>query len=110
MSSKAIKFQFIPAEYVCAFKINENEEGDGTSVLEDSLFYAKLYLMLLLFKIVSIVLYSNDTKVNYIKVSGVDKNISNKIQEIAREKQSRQINLMDLMSYTSIINKIGCII
>ena len=107
MSSKAIKFQFIPAEYVCAFKINENEEGDGTSVLEDSLFYAKLYLMLLLFKIVSIVLYSNDTKVNYIKVSGVDKNISNKIQEIAREKQSRQINLMDLMSYTSSINKIG---
>ena len=45
MSSKAIKFQFIPAEYVCAFKINENEEGDGTSVLEDSLFYAKLYFL-----------------------------------------------------------------
>ena len=107
LNSKSIKFQFIPAEYVTEFKINENEEGDGVSVLEDSLFYAKLYLMLLLFKIVSIVLYSNDTKVNYIKTSGIDKNIANKIQEIAREKQARQINLMDLMSYTSIVNKIG---
>lgn len=107
LNSKSIRFQFIPAEYVVDFKVNEDENGDGVSALEDSLFYAKLYLMLLLFKIVSIVLYSNDTKVNYIKTSGIDKNIANKIQEIAREKQSRQINLMDLMSYTSIINKIG---
>ena len=105
--NKKIKFQFIPAEYIVPFKIDEDEDGDGQSMIKDSLFYAKLYLMLLLFKIMSIVLYSNDTKVNYIRKSGIDKDIANQIEEIARIKQSRQINIMDLFSYTTLINKIG---
>jgi len=107
LGKKKIRFQYIPAEYVCEFKINEDEEGEGTSILEGSLFYAKLYLLLLLFKITSIILYSNDTKVNYIKTSGVDKDITKKIQRIARDKQNHQINIMDLMSYTTLLRKIG---
>lgn len=107
LNHKRIKFQFIPAEYICPFKINEDEEGNGTSIIEPSLFYAKLYLMLLLFKIMSIVLYSNDTRVNYVRSSGIDKNLANKIQDIARTKQERNINLMDLFSYTTLIRKVG---
>lgn len=107
IQNKRIKFQFIPAEYIIPFKIDEDELGNGQSMIKDSLFYAKLYLMLLLFKIMSIVLYSNDTKVNYIRKSGIDKDIANQIEEIARIKQSRQINIMDLFSYTTLINKIG---
>lgn len=96
LNEKRIKFQFIPAEYIQVFKIDQDEKGHGQSMIKKSLFYAKLYLMLLLFKIMSIILYSNDTKVNYIKSSGISKNIANKVQEIARMKQSRQINIMDL--------------
>jgi hypothetical protein len=107
IQNKKIKFQFIPAEYMVPFKIDEDENGNGQSMIKDSLFYAKLYLMLLLFKIMSIVLYSNDTKVNYIRKSGIDKDIANQIEDIARLKQSRQINIMDLFSYTTLINKIG---
>ena len=107
LNTKKIKFQFIPAEYICAFKVNEDVDGNGTSILQPSLFYAKLYLMLLLFKIMSIILYSNDTRVNYIKQSGIDKNIANKIQEIARKKQERKLNLLDLFSYTTLVKKIG---
>lgn len=107
LNSKKLKFQFIPAEYVCEFKVNEDENGEGTSMIEPSLFYAKLYLLLLLFKIVSIILYSNDQKVNYIRTSGIDKNISNKVQEIARDKLNHQVNIMDLMSYTTLLRKIG---
>lgn len=107
LNNKRIKFQFIPAEYVTEFKINEDVDGNGVSMIEPSLFYAKLYLMLLLFKIASIVLFSNDTKVNYVRTSGVDKNISNKIQQIARDKQTHQINIYDMMSYTGLLKKIG---
>lgn len=107
LSQKRIKFQFIPAEYMQVFKIDEDENGNGQSMLKRSLFYGKLYLMLLLFKIMSIILYSNDQKVNYVRNSGIDKNIVNKIQDIIRTKQSRQINMMDLFSYTTLINKIG---
>ena len=107
LNSKKLKFQFIPAEYVCEFKVNEDENKNGVSMIEPSLFYAKLYLLLLLFKITSIILYSNDQKVNYIRTSGIDKNISNKIQEIARDKQNHKVNIMDLMSYTTMLRKVG---
>lgn len=107
LNNKKIKFQFIPKEFIVPFKINEDETGHGRSIIEPSLFYAKLYLMLLLFKMMTIILNSNDTKVNYIKQSGIEKNIMNKVQEIARKKQSRQITLTDMFSYTTLINKIG---
>lgn len=107
LNEKRIKFQFIPKEYVVHFKVNKDVDGNGVSMLQKSLFYAKLYLMLLLFKIMSIILYSNDQKVNYLRTSGIDTNLINKVQDIARQKQSRNINLMDLFSYTTLINKIG---
>lgn len=107
LNEKRLKFQFIPSEYVQVFKIEEDENGKGRSMIKDSLFYAKLYLMLLLFKITSIILYSNDEKVNYVKQSGIDKDLANKVQEIARIKQNRRINITDLFSYTTLINKVG---
>lgn len=107
LNEKRLKFQYIPVEYIQEFKIDEDEDGNGQSMIKKSLFYAKLYLMLLLFKIMSIVMNSNDMKVNYIKSSGIDKNIVNKVQEIARIKQSRQINMYDLFNYTTLVNKVG---
>lgn len=107
LSEQSVKFQFVPKEYMVAFKIDKDIDGNGTSMLEGSMFYAKLYLMLLLFKIMSIIVYSNDTKVNYIKQSGIDKNLINKVQQIAIQKQARTINIFDLFNYSTLINKIG---
>ena len=105
--SKQIKFQFIPADYVVEYTVNEDADGNGQSVLNKALFYAKLYLALLIFKMVSIVSKSNDQRVYYVKNSGMDTNITNKIQEVARSVKGRQINFMDLLNYNSIISKIG---
>ena len=107
LNEKKLKFQFIPVEYMQVFKIDEDVDGHGQSMIKKSLFYAKLYLMLLLFKIMSIILNSNDTKVNYLKKSGIDKNLSNQVENIARIRQNRQINMSDLFSYTTLINKVG---
>lgn len=107
LNNQRIRFQFIPQEYIVAFKVSEDENGNGASIIEPSLFYAKLYLMLLLFNMMSIILYSNDQRINYVKNSGIDKNVRKKIEEIARNKQMRQINVMDMFSYTSLINKLG---
>lgn len=107
LNENRVKMQFIPSEYIVRFKIDEDIDGNGTSMIKKSLFYAKLYLMILLFKIMSIIMYSNDQKINYIKQSGLDKNLANRVQEIARLQQSRQINISDLFSYTTLINKVG---
>lgn len=104
---KKIKFQFIPIDYITEFKVNTNEEDEGTSILLPSLFYAKLYLSLLLFKMISIITKSNDTKIYYVKSSGIDTNVVNKLQEIVRGIKSRQINFLELMNYNSMISKIG---
>lgn len=107
LNNKRVTFQYIPAEYIVPFKINEDEEGNGTSVVEPSLFYAKLYLILLLFKMTSIVSNSNDTKVHYLRTSGISKDVSSAVQEIARRMQSRQVNIADMFSYNTLVNKIG---
>lgn len=107
LNENRVCFQFVPKEYIFNFKIDTDENNHGRSMLEDSLFYAKLYLMLLLFKMMSIIMYSNDQKVNYVRQSGINKDLTNKVQSLIRQKQARTINMMDLFSYTTLINKVG---
>ena len=105
--NKTLHFQFIPAEYVCEFKVNEDEDGHGHSMLEKSLFYAKLYLALLMYTLITYMSRSADTRIYYVKNSGIDTNYSNKVQEIARDIKSKQIKFTDLLSYNSITSKVG---
>lgn len=107
MYKKDVKFQFIPKEYMTEFKVNEDDDGNGTSILTKSLFYAKLYLSLLLFKMDAIVSKSNDTRVYYVKNSGMEQNITNQVQSVARTVKSKQMNITDLLNYRSMTTKIG---
>lgn len=102
-----IHFQVIPVEYVTAFKINVDVDGHGHSMLEPSLFYANIYLSMLIFKVMTILTKSTDHTVNYIRRSGIDKNLWNDVQDIIRRKQRRRITLNDIFSYTNVINKAG---
>ena len=104
---KNVKFQFIPAEYITEFAVNRDINDEGTSIVYPALFHAMLYLSLLIFKHITIVSKSNDTRVNYIKDSGVDKNISSKINKIARVMKSREISLDDILNHSSMISKVG---
>jgi hypothetical protein len=104
---KQLKFQFIPVDYITEFHVNMDEEGNGTSVIYPSLFYAKLYLALLIFKMITIISKSNDTRVHYVKQSGIDQDVANAIQSVARSIKERQINFTDLLNYNSMISKIG---
>ena len=105
--NKTLHFQFIPAEYVCEFKINEDENGEGVSLLAKSLFYAKLYLALLMYSIILYTTRSSDTRIYYVKNSGIDTNYDDKVQAVARDIKSKQIKFTDLLSYNSIATKIG---
>lgn len=104
---KKIKFQFIPPEYITEFPINPDTDGNGRSVLLPSLFYSKLYLSLLIFKMMSIISNSNDQKIYYIKNSGLDTDVVNQVQNTARDIKMRQLNFNDLMNYNSMMGKVG---
>lgn len=105
--SRQVKFQFIPVDYITEFHVNKDELGEGQSIIAGSLFYAKLYLSLLIFKMLAIVSRSNDTRINYVKSAGLDNDIANKIQDVARSMRERQVNFMDMMNYNSMVSKIG---
>ena len=107
MYKRKIKFQFIPVDYITRFTVDEDMNGEGQSILTNSLFYAKLYLYLLIFKVLSILTKSNDQKFHYIKSSGIDKQTANTTQSVARAIKENQIDFKDLMNYNTAINKIG---
>ena len=107
MYKKKLHFQFIPGDHICRFSINEDENGNGQSMLYKSLFYAKLYLSLLVFNMITYLTKSQDTIVTYVKTSGIDKNMVNKTMDLARQWKAKQIGIGDLMDYSSIYSKIG---
>jgi hypothetical protein len=107
MYKKKLHYQFIPGDHICRFSINEDENGNGQSMIYKSLFYAKLYLSLLVFNMVTYLTKSQDTLVTYVKTSGIDKNMINKTMDVARQWKSKQIGIGDLMDYSSIYSKIG---
>lgn len=105
ISNTNIHFQVVSTEYVTRYVINADVDGNGHSMLEKSLFYANLYLSTLIFKLMSIFTNSNDRTVNYVRRSGIDKNLWNDVQDIIRRKAGRRIQLNDIFSYSNIINK-----
>lgn len=107
MYKRKLHYQFIPADHICRFTINEDEHGNGQSMLYKSLFYAKLYLSLLIFNMVTYLSKSQDSRIHYIKTSGIDKNVVNKTMDVARQIKEKQISIADLMDYSSIYGKIG---
>lgn len=105
---KDFKVQFVSAEYMTHFKVNEDVETHlGVSMLRRSLFYAKLYMTTLMFKVVSTVTRSNDTRVFYVKQSGIDKDIQNQVQRAAREYKENQISFNDVASVNTLMSKAG---
>lgn len=106
LHERKLKFQFIPAEHMVAFTINEDEEGMGRSILEKSMYAATLYSTLQTFTILSIVRNSNDTKVHYIKSVGIDKDFTKKIQHTARKMKQRHITVMDMFNYQNMVSKL----
>ena len=104
---KNIRFQFIPAKYITEFPVNEDENGNGQSILVDALFYAKLYLALLIFKMIAIIARSNDQRMFYVRTSGMDKDVTNSVQDIVRQMRQREISFNDLLNYKSIVSKVG---
>lgn len=104
---KNITFQFVPADFVVHHKIKETEDGRGTSMLIDSLFNAKLYLSLKLFKHMTIISKSNDQRIYTIKSSYDNQDIANNVQRTIREIKKNQMSYLSLMNYNALVSDYG---
>jgi hypothetical protein len=105
-SEGRLSFIFIPENEVIRLLINEDEEGKGHSILEPTLFPARMYLMLTLYNMLY-TLNNNTTRIHYLKSSGLNKNYAAQIQRTMRKFQSRRITIDDIYSYSGVLNKVG---
>lgn len=105
-SEGRLSFVYIPADEVVRIVINEDEEGKGHSMLEPTIFPARMYLMLNLYNMLY-TLNNNTTRVHYLKSSGLNKDYAASIQRTMRKFQSRRITIDDIYSYSGVLNKIG---
>lgn len=99
--------QFIPAQYVVEFKVNEDENENGVSMLQNSLFPAKLLLSLMVSRMLNYLNKSADKSITYIAKGPIDVHTGNQIQRIIRNIQETQITFSDLLSTNMVFSKFG---
>lgn len=99
--------QFIPKEYITAFTINENEDGNGESMLMNSLFPAKMLLSLVITKLLNYMNNSGQKTISYVGKGPIDVGSSNHIQRVLRMMQDGKITFNDMLSTNLVFSKIS---
>lgn len=99
--------QFIPAKYIIEFKVNEDENENGVSMLQNSLFPAKLLLSLMVSRMLNYLNKSADKTIVYLAKGPIDVHTGNQVQRVIRNIQETQITFSDLLSTNMVFSKFG---
>ena len=65
--NNTFQIQFIPAKYIYAFPVNEDENGLGQSILQDAIFPAKMLLSLIVSKLLFYMNKSGSKTIAYVR-------------------------------------------
>ena len=101
-----MRFVFIPAEHVIQFTINKDGMGKGHSMLEPGLVTARMYMFL---KLYSLLYQINNSQIRVynLRMSGIDKNYRQLVQETMRKFSARRITANDIFNYRSSMTKVS---
>ena len=97
------RIQFIPKDDVFEFKINEDAHGDGTSMLKDSLWPAKLLTSIRIRKTLNYVNKSADKTIAYVRKGTADTSGRNQAQRVLRNIQETNITFGDIIGDSSLM-------
>lgn len=97
------RIQFIPKDDMFEFKIRENASGDGTSVLSEALWPAKLLTSIRIRKTLNYVNKSGDKLISYIKRGSADASGRNQAQRALRNMQESNITFGDIIGDSSLM-------
>lgn len=107
ITDKNYKIQFIPAEDIIEFKVNEDADGNGTSILADALFPAKMLLSILISKILNYINKAGNKTIIHSYKNSIDPMTSNHTQRIIRNLQESDANFTDILSTNILFSKVG---
>lgn len=97
--------QFIPAENIFEFKINENEDGYGESILSDSLFPAKSLLNMIVIRMLNYINKTGNKTIAHIYKGPIDVYTNNQLNRVVQDLQESNITFNDLLSPNLVFNK-----
>ena len=97
--------QFIPPEDIIEFKINEDEEGAGESILANSLFPAKLLLSFLICKMLNYVNNSGNKTIAHVYKGPIGTVTKNQLDRVVRNMQDANATFNDLISPNLMFSK-----
>lgn len=97
------KIQFLPASDVIAFPINEDEEGNGTSILANSMFPAKIHAAITMRKSLNYINKSGDKTIMHVRGGNADISRKNQTMRIARNMQEQNIVASDIFGDSNIM-------
>lgn len=96
-----VKMQFIPADEVVEFTVN-----NGISMLDDALFPGKLYIALMISNLMLKLLRNADKRVYYIK-QGIDTNVTNSLMHAITSIKKSEISLSDFGNLNKMFGYLG---
>lgn len=105
-NEQMLRFIFIPAEYVIQFAINKDGMEKGHSMLEPGIVTARMYMFL---KLYSLLYQINNSQVRVynLRMSGIDKNYRQFVQETMRKFAARRVTANDIFNYRSSMTKVS---
>ena len=96
--NNSFQIQFIPAKYIIPFTVNEDENEMGQSILQDSLFPAKMLLSTIVAKLLLYMNKSGNKTIAYVRKGPIDVSTGNHVQRTIRMLQESNITFSDLLS------------
>ena len=105
LTDQDYNIQFVPAEDIVQFTVNENEDGFGESVLSDSLFPAKLLMSLIVCRLLNYINKTGNKTVSHIYKGPINAMTSNQVNRVIRDLQEQNVTFNDLLSPNLVFNK-----
>lgn len=103
---KTMKITYFSPEDIIHFRINPDDDGRGVSLLERSVFYAKLFIAILTANIMMKITRSFDKRAYYIR-QGIDTNSAQSVMDVIMQIKKSQFGLNDISNLNKITNVIG---
>lgn len=97
------RIQFIPVEDIFEFKINQDEEGEGKSILAKALWPAKILAAIRIRKTLNYVNKSGDKTLAFVKRGTADASGRNQAQRVLRNLQEANITFGDIIGDSSLM-------
>lgn len=107
LTDKDYNIQFIPADDIIPFTIQEKEDGFGESILADSLFPAKLLLSMIVTRMLNYINKTGNKTIAHIHKGQTNAFDTNQMNRVIRDLQDADITFNDLLSPNLVFNKLN---